>query len=184
MVKIHPTADVSKDATIGDGTSVWNFSQIREGAVIGSECILSKGTYVDFGVRIGNRVKIQNNVSVYHGVTIADGVFVGPHACFTNDKYPRAVNPDGTLKGSSDWEVSRTTVEQGASIGANATILPGLTIGSFAMIGGGAVVSKDVPAHALVFGNPARIHGYVCKCGFLISKGAERPAILTCPKCA
>ena len=126
---------------------------------------LSKGVYVDFGVKIGDNVKIQNNVSVYHGVTIEDGVFVGPHVCFTNDKKPRAVNEDGSLKAADDWQVSKTIVKKGASIGANSTILPGITIGKFSLIGAGSVVTKDVPDYGLVYGNPAKLKGSVDKKG-------------------
>jgi len=164
-VLIHKTAQVSEDAKIGSGTKIWNWVQIRENSNIGENCILSKGVYIDFDVKIGNNVKIQNNVSVYHGVTIEDGVFVGPHVCFTNDKIPRAINHDGAPKSNDDWEVSEIKIKEGASLGANSTILPGVTIGRFALIGSGSVVTKDVPDFGLVYGNPARMHGYVCKCG-------------------
>ena len=117
---------------------------------IGENCILSKGVYVDAGVFIGNNVKIQNYVSVYHGVTIEDGVFVGPHVCFTNDLYPRSVNADGSLKAADDWTLSPILVKEGAAIGANSTIVCGTTIGRWAMIGSGSVVTKDVPDHGLV----------------------------------
>ena len=127
-----------------------------EGAVLGENCILSKGVYIDAGVKIGNNVKIQNGISVYHGVTLEDGVFCGPHCVFTNDKRPRAINPDGTLKGADDWVVSETLVRKGASLGAHAR---------WAMIGSGAVVTKSVPDYGLVYGNPARLYGFVCPCG-------------------
>jgi UDP-2-acetamido-3-amino-2,3-dideoxy-glucuronate N-acetyltransferase len=156
-MNIHKTADVSKDAMIGNNTKVENWAQIQARAVIGDNCLVSKGVYIDFEVKIGNNVKLQNNVSVYHGVTIEDGVFVGPHVCFTNDKNPRAVYPDGSYKDGSECKVSPITVKEGASIGANATILPGVTIGKFAMIGSGAVVTKDIPDYALAYGNPARV---------------------------
>ena len=161
---IHPTADVSADARIGSGTRIWNQAQVREGAQIGAECIISKNVYIDFGVHIGSRVKIQNNVSVYHGVTIEDGVFIGPHVCFCNDMLPRAITPDGALKGQDDWAVGRVLVRMGASIGAGSIILPDVTIGSFALIGAGSVVTRSVADQALVYGNPARLHGYVCRC--------------------
>ena len=166
---IHPTADVSPKAVIGEGTRVWQYVQIREGTQIGKNCILGKNVYIDFGVTLGDNVKIQNNVSVYHGVTIEDGVFLGPHCVFTNDKFPRAINPDGTLKGGEDWELGKILVKYGAAIGANAVIVTGVTIGRWAMVGSGAVVTKDVPDHGLVAGNPARLIGYVCACGYRLA---------------
>ena len=165
MIRIHPTADVSPKAQIGEGTSIWHQCQVREGVQIGEQCILGKNVYVDFGVPIGNRVKIQNNCSVYHGATIEDGVFLGPHVVITNDLYPRAINPDGTLKGNDDWEIGPVRICYGASIGAATVILPGVTVGRFALVGAGAVVTRDVPAHGLVVGTPARLIGYVCRCG-------------------
>jgi acetyltransferase-like isoleucine patch superfamily enzyme len=156
-VFIHPTAHVDDRAEIGEGTKIWINSQVREGARIGRNCILSKDVYIDHAVAIGDDCKVQNSVSVYNGVTIEDGVFVGPNACFTNDKVPRAQNPD--------WTITPTLVRQGASIGANATIVCGITIGEYAMIAAGSVVTKDVPDFALVMGNPARIVGQVDKAG-------------------
>ncbi len=164
-VRIHPTADVSEQALIGEGTSIWHQAQVREGARVGRNCILSKGVYVDAGVRIGDNVKVQNYVSLYHGVRLEDGVFCGPHCVFTNDKRPRAVNPDGSLKAGDDWVVGETLVGRGAAIGANAVIICGVAVGAWAMVGAGAVVSRDVPDHGLVWGNPARLHGFVCPCG-------------------
>lgn len=165
MIRIHPTAEVSSNAHIGDHTMIWNHSQIREGACLGSQCILGKNVYVDFGVQIGNCVKIQNNSSIYHGATIEDGVFIGPHVVLTNDLYPRAINPDGTPKGNDDWEVGPILIRTGASIGARTVVLPGVTIGRFAMVGAGSVVTRDVPDFALVYGSPARQCGFVCACG-------------------
>ncbi len=162
---IHPSAEVSPRATIGEGTKIWNDCQVREDAVIGRHCVLSKGVYIDFGVRIGDNCKIQNGVSIYHGVTIQDGVFCGPHCVFTNDLQPRAINPDGSLKGADDWVLSRTLVRRGASIGAHATIVCGIMIGEWAMVGAGAVVTRDVPDYGLIFGNPARLYAFVCPCG-------------------
>jgi UDP-2-acetamido-3-amino-2,3-dideoxy-glucuronate N-acetyltransferase len=181
-VYIHPTADVSPRATLGPGTKVWHQAQVREGAVLGRNCILGKGAYVDFGVSIGDNVKIQNRASVYHGVTLESGVFVGPHAIFTNDKMPRAINPDGSLKSDDDWELGHILVREGASIGAGAIIVTGVTIGRFAMVGAGAVVTKDVPDHGLVYGNPARLQGYVCACGHKLEK-ATGEATWQCPSC-
>ncbi|NMM61487.1 N-acetyltransferase [Clostridium sp. P21] len=154
---VHPTAEVSDRAVVGEDTKVWNDVQIRENAHIGYNCVISKGVYIDFDVIIGNNVKIQNGVNLYHGVTIEDDVFLGPSMTFTNDFYPRAFN--------SEFEVKKTLVKKGASIGANSTIICGIVIGKYAMIGAGSVVTKNVPDYALVVGNPGKIVGYVCKCG-------------------
>lgn len=183
---IHPTADVSPQAKIGANTKIWQHCQVRENVVLGQNCILSKGVYIDSGVQIGSNVKIQNGISVYHGVTLEDGVFCGPHCVFTNDRQPRAINANGSLKNADDWLVSETLVKVGASIGAHATIVCGVTIGKWAMIGAGAVVTRDVPDHGLVYGNPARLHGFVCTCGEKLEKGAlgtTETVELTCPKC-
>ncbi|MFV9505127.1 MAG: acyltransferase [Oscillochloridaceae bacterium umkhey_bin13] len=173
---IHPTASVDSRAEIGAGVIIWHWTQVRERVRIGAESIIGKGCYLDAGVHIGSRVKLQSNISVFHGVVIEDGVFVGPHVCFTNDKVPRAINPDGTLKGGTDWQVTPTLVGYGASLGANATIICGVTIGRFAMVAAGAVVTRDVPDYGLVRGNPARLTGYVCACGQrLPDHGQPRP---------
>jgi acetyltransferase-like isoleucine patch superfamily enzyme len=181
-VYIHPTADVSPLANIGPGTKIWHQAQVRERAVLGKQCIIGKGAYVDLDVVVGDCVKIQNRASVYKGVMIESGVFVGPHVCFTNDRFPRAINPDGTLKTEDDWELECTLVCYGASIGAGSIILPGVRIGSFAIVGSGSVVTTDVPDHALVFGNPARLRGYVCRCGrsLKLNKGSVS---WNCPAC-
>jgi len=134
-IRIHPSAEVSEKAIIGDGTSIWHHCQVREGAQIGRNCILGKGVYIDAGVVIGDHVKIQNYVSVYDGVTLEDGVFVGPHVCFTNDMRPRAINPDGSLKAADDWVLSKTLIMRGAALGANSTIRCGVTVGQWAMVG-------------------------------------------------
>jgi UDP-N-acetylglucosamine 2-epimerase len=176
-VRIHPTAEVSTEAVVGDGTSIWNQAQVREGARIGSGCIIGKNVYVDAGVVIGDRVKVQNNVSVFHGVTIEDGVFVGPHVCFTNDRVPRAINVDGSLKADTDWEVSPILVRHGAALGANSTILPGVTIGRWGMVGAGSVVTRDVDDHELVAGNPARRLGSACPCGQPLRDDPRRDAV-------
>jgi acetyltransferase-like isoleucine patch superfamily enzyme len=182
--RIHPTAEVAPSAQIGPGTGIWNQAQVREGARIGSGCVVGKNVYVDVDVVVGDNVKIQNNVSLYHGVTVEDGVFIGPHVCFTNDKVPRAVNIDGSPKTDDDWAVSPILVRHGAAIGANATILPGVTIGRWAMVGSGAVVTRDVADHELVVGNPARRIGSACACGEpLRDDGDGDPYVGDCPRC-
>jgi UDP-2-acetamido-3-amino-2,3-dideoxy-glucuronate N-acetyltransferase len=180
-VFIHQSVDVSPSSKIGSGTRIWNHSQVRENASIGSGCIIGKDVYVDFDVQIGDNVKIQNGALIYHGTTIESGVFIGPGAIFTNDKIPRAINPDGRLKGNDDWEVGRVQVKYGASVGAGAIILPDVTIGRYAMIGAGAVVTRSVPDHALVIGNPARQVGYVCKCATVLAE--TTPGEFQCPTC-
>lgn len=156
-IYIHPTANVSAEAKISDGTKIWINSQIREKSEIGENCIISKDTYIDAEVKIGNNCKIQNSVSVYHGVTIEDDVFVGPNACFTNDKVPRAFDPE--------WKITPTFVKKGSSIGANATIVCGITLGEYCMVAAGSVVTKDVEPYSLVMGNPAKHYSYVDKMG-------------------
>jgi UDP-2-acetamido-3-amino-2,3-dideoxy-glucuronate N-acetyltransferase len=184
-MSIHPTADVAPSAEIGSGTVIWHQAQVCAGARIGANCILGKGVYVDTGVVIGDNVKIQNYVSIYHGVTLEDGVFCGPHCVFTNDRYPRAITPAGKLQTAADWEVVATLVGRGASLGANVTVVCGVQIGEWALIGAGSVVTRDVPAYGLAWGNPARLHGYVCSCGVRLSQGGDEDVggTLCCPKC-
>jgi acetyltransferase-like isoleucine patch superfamily enzyme len=177
---IHPTAIVENEVSIGAGTKIWHYAHLRRGAVVGRECVIAKGVYIDAGVRVGSRVKIQNNASLYQGVEILDGVFIGPHVCFTNDKFPRAVNPDLSLKSSSDWVVSTTRVDVGASLGANTTIIAGITIGTWSLVAAGSVVTKNVPPYALVQGNPARICGIVSPDGKILSR-QYRPGSYSIP---
>lgn len=162
---IHESADVSRLARVGDGTRVWHYAQVREGASIGSNCVIGKGVYIDAGVEIGDNVKIQNQACVYHGSRIEGGVFIGPHVVLTNDEIPRSINIDGTLKTEADWEVGNILVKRGASLGACSVVLPGVTIGEWALIGAGSVVTRDIADYVLAFGNPARIRGVVCACG-------------------
>ncbi len=175
---IHETAIVEEGAQLGEGTRVWHFAHIRKGAKIGKNTNIGKDVYIDTNVIIGDNCKIQNFASLYNGLIIGDNVFIGPHVCFTNDLYPRA----------SIWNeerLTKTVVKNGASIGANSTIVAGITIGDSAMIGAGAVVTKDIPNHALVFGNPARIHGFICDCGTKLEKKNKKynMMILVCPTC-
>jgi acetyltransferase-like isoleucine patch superfamily enzyme len=167
-VYVHPTADVEPGAAVGSGTKVWHLAHIRSSAKVGAGCVIGRNVYVDAHAVVGDRVKIQNNVSVYQGVTVEDEVFVGPCAVFTNDLRPRAQN--------ADWQITPTVVRHGASIGANATIVCGVEIGSYAMIAAGSVVTRSVPAYQLVAGNPARPLGWVDKQGNVVSRSAERPA--------
>ena len=160
-VRIHPTASFDSDARIGSGTTVWINVQIRENSTVGKNCVLSKDVYIDRNVSIGDECKIQNSVSIYDGVTIENQVFVGPNASFTNDKVPRAFNPD--------WTITKTLVKHGASLGANCTIVCGISIGEYSMVAAGAVVTKDVPPYTLVAGNPARLVAKIDKLGNKIS---------------
>ncbi len=163
--RISDDAQIAGDATIGDGTQVWNLVQIREGAAIGRDCIVGRAAYVGPGVRIGDRCKIQNNALVYDPAVITDGVFIGPGAILTNDRLPRAVSPSGELKGADDWDPVGVTMETGASIGAGAICVAPVRIGAWAMVAAGSVVVRDVPDHALVAGNPARQIGWVGRDG-------------------
>jgi UDP-2-acetamido-3-amino-2,3-dideoxy-glucuronate N-acetyltransferase len=182
---IHPTAEVSPEARVGPGTRIWHYVHVREHAVIGADCVLGRNVYVEDEVVIGDRVKIQNNVSVYRGVRLEDGVFVGPHATFTNDLHPRAINPDGSIKGLADWTVTPTVVRGGAAIGAGAVVVCGVEIGRFALVGAGAVVTRDVPELGLAVGNPARVIGYVCTCArrLQLATVADGRAVLRCGEC-
>ena len=168
---VHPTAVVDEGARLGEGTKVWHFCHVEGTAVIGSGCSIGQNAYVGSRTVIGDHCKLQNNVSIYEGVTLGNGVFCGPSCVFTNDLTPRALFP----KGHENFVP--TLVEDGASIGANATIVCGHRIGRCAMVGAGAVVTSDVPSHALVLGVPARVRGYVCTCGELLHDQ------MTCPKC-
>jgi UDP-2-acetamido-3-amino-2,3-dideoxy-glucuronate N-acetyltransferase len=152
-VQVHPTAEVDARAVIGAGSQVWNWTKVREGARIGRGCRLGQAVYIDHGVVVGDGCKIQNGVSVYHGVSLGDHVFVGPNATFTNDLVPRAA--------SGSFAVVPTVVEDHVSVGANATVVCGVRLGRACMVGAGAVVVRDVPAGALVVGNPARVLDFV-----------------------
>ncbi|NYT02695.1 MAG: N-acetyltransferase [Methanosarcinales archaeon] len=172
----HPTAVVETE-DVGAGTRIWHFAHVREGSIIGRDCNLGKSAYVDSGVQIGDNVKIQNFVSLYHGVVVEDDVFIGPSATFTNDLYPRSFI-------WSEERVSPTLVRRGASIGANSTIVCGVTIGEYAMVGAGSVVTRDVAPFTLVYGNPAEIRGYVCYCGRRLEEVEARSGPTTIFKCS
>lgn len=174
----HPTAIVESES-IGEGTKIWHFAHIRQDAKIGEGCNIGKSVYVDSGAEVGNNVKIQNFVSVYKGVVIEDDVFVGPSVTFTNDLYPRAFIWD-------EEHISATRICRGASIGANATIVCGITVGEYAMIGAGSVVAEDVPPFALILGNPGRLKGWVCYCGRRLDTDQQKSSgkmVYKCPAC-
>ena len=175
-----PTADIDPSATIGEGTRVWHLAQIREGAAIGRDCVIGRGAYIGAGVRVGDGCKIQNHALVYEPAGLGSGVFVGPAAVLTNDRHPRAVNPDGSSKGAGDWTRVGVDVGRGASIGARAVCVAPVSIGPWAMVAAGAVVTRDVPAYALVAGVPARHIGWGGEAGEPLVPGAE-PGRFTCP---
>ena len=164
-VKIRPSADVDGSAILGEGSSIWHLAQIRDGVVLGSNCIIGRGAYIGSGVTLGNNCKVQNYALVYEPAQIGNGVFIGPAAVLTNDQFPRAVNPDLTLKSGSDWEAVGVTINDGASIGARAVCIAPVTIGKWALVAAGAVVTKDVPDFALVAGVPAKRIRWVGKAG-------------------
>jgi acetyltransferase-like isoleucine patch superfamily enzyme len=182
---VHPTAEVSSEAKIGAGTRIWHQAQIRQNVHIGEQCIIGKGAYIDFDVMIGHRCKLQNGVYVYHGATLEDGVFLGPGVMLLNDKNPRAINADGSLKTEADWQVSPTHIGLGAGVGGGAIILPGVSLGKWAIVGSGAVVTRNVPDYGLVYGNPARLAGFVCPCGqrLVLSQEMGEATHLECSHC-
>lgn len=172
----HETAVIDEGAKIGKGTKIWHFSHVSSNAEIGEGCNIGQNVFIAPGTKIGNKVKIQNNVSVYEGVILEDYVFCGPSMVFTNVRTPRCEYPRNT---SGDY--TQTVVRRGASIGANATIVCGVTLGKNAFVGSGATVTHDVPDYAMVYGNPARIKGYMCACGDTVAKiGATK---LLCDRC-
>jgi UDP-2-acetamido-3-amino-2,3-dideoxy-glucuronate N-acetyltransferase len=189
--RVHASADIESDVSIGPRASVWNGAVLRRGASIGAECIIGRDAFIDEGVHLGDRVKVQNGALVYHGVSVGNGVFIGPGAILTNDRFPRAITATGELARGDDWVVSPIELRDGCSIGAGAVVVAGTTVGRFATVGAGAVVTRDVPDFALVAGNPARRLGWVCACGARLAdatgaKVAADPAegtALTCPSC-
>jgi len=176
-VYVNPTAVVDETVVIGDGTKVWHFVHVRENAEIGRNCVLGDYVYVGKGVKIGNGAKLENRATVYEGVKIEDKVFVGPHVTFTNDLYPRSFR--------TDWKIVETLVKEGTSIGAGSVVVCGVTIGEYALIGAGSVVTEDIPSHAVAYGNPAEVRGFVCKCGRKLKEEEKKQkfVLMICPIC-
>lgn len=172
-VRIVDSADVSPDASVGDGSSIWHLAQVREQAQLGENCIIGRGAYIGTGVVMGDNCKVQNYALVYEPARLGDGVFIGPAVVLTNDTYPRAINQDGTIKSAHDWEPVGVTIERGAAIGARATCVAPVTIGAWATVAAGAVVVKDVPAFALVAGVPAKRIGWVGESGVPLVTGDD-----------
>ncbi|GAB3631120.1 acyltransferase [Microbacterium shaanxiense] len=179
-VRIVDSADVSPEAVIGAGSSIWHLAQVREQARLGENCIVGRGAYIGTGVTMGDNCKVQNYALVYEPATLADGVFIGPAVVLTNDTYPRAINEDGSQKSAHDWELVGVTIERGAAIGARATCVAPVTIGAWATVAAGAVVVKDVPAYALVAGVPARRVGWVGESGVPLTAG-DANGVWVCP---
>lgn len=173
--RVVDSADVSPEATIGAGSSIWHLAQVRENAVLGKNCIIGRGAYIGEGVKLGDNCKVQNYALVYEPAVLADGVFIGPAVVLTNDHFPRAINADGTLKSASDWEQVGVTIETGAAIGARAVCVAPVTIGAWSMVAAGSVVTKDVAPHSLVAGVPARHIGWVGHAGVkLVPAGSHQ----------
>lgn len=175
---VHASADVDARATLGPRTRVWHLAQVREDAVLGADCNIGRGAYIGPGVVLGDACKVQNYALVYEPAVVGDGVFIGPAVVFTNDEFPRAANPDGSLKGGDDWHAVGVTVERGASIGARSVCIAPVTIGAWALVAAGAVVTKDVLPHALVAGVPARRIGWVGRTGHPLTADGDG---WTCP---
>ncbi len=167
---IHPTATVEAGAIIGEGTNIWHYAHVRSSAIIGRNCVIGKDVYIDVDVTIGDRCKIENGVSVFKGVLLEDDILVGPNVSFTNDLTPRAFK--------KDWEPDTTLIRTGVGIGAGSVVICGIELGAYSMVGAGSIVTKDVPPYALVFGQPAKFVGWICKCG-----RAQIQQGLLCPEC-
>jgi UDP-2-acetamido-3-amino-2,3-dideoxy-glucuronate N-acetyltransferase len=176
---IHNTADVAESASVARTAKIWHYAQVREEATIGENCVVGRGAYIGTGVSVGDNCKIQNYALVYEPATLAAGVFVGPAVVFTNDQFPRAVNPDGSPKSASDWDAVGVTVLEGASIGAKSVCIAPVTIGAWSLVGSGSTVVKNVPDFALVVGNPAKRIGWVGKAGIPLAEGPN--GLWTCP---
>jgi UDP-2-acetamido-3-amino-2,3-dideoxy-glucuronate N-acetyltransferase len=176
---IAASAVIESGASVGEGTTVWDLSQVRAGAQVGRDCTIGRNVFVDAGVVVGDRCKIQNNALVYAPAVVGDGVFIGPAVVLTNDRHPRAVAASGVLKSTDDWTAAGVTVEEGASLGAGTVVVGGTTIGRWAVSAAGAVVTRDVPAHALVAGVPARRIGWVGHAGIPLERRAD--GTFVCP---
>ncbi|MGB5951898.1 MAG: acyltransferase [Ornithinimicrobium sp.] len=173
--RVASSADVDASAHLGEGCVVWHLAQVREAAALGADCVIGRGAYIGAGVHLGARCKVQNYALVYEPADLSDGVFIGPAAVLTNDEHPRAITPEGALKGSEEWKPVGVIIERGASIGARAVCVAPVLIGAWATVGAGAVVTRDVPAHALVVGVPARQVGWVGEVGEPLQREHESP---------
>jgi len=190
--RVHATADLETDVSVGPRTSIWHRAQLRLGVRVGADCVIGRDVFIDEGVILGDRIKVENAALLYHGVTVEDGAFIGPRAILTNDRYPRAVTSSGDLARSGDWVVAAINLRESCSIGAGAIVVAGADVGRHAMVGAGAVVTRTVPDYALVAGNPAVRLGWVCSCGRrLTDRATGQPAPvdpasdidLLCPAC-
>jgi acetyltransferase-like isoleucine patch superfamily enzyme len=172
---VHPSAEVDEPGALGPGTRVWHLARVAAGAVVGADCTLGRNVFLGAGTVVGDRVKIGNGANVF-GARIESEAFIGPMALLMQDARPRSTNPDGSLKGDGDWTSAPVHVRRGATVAGGAMVLPGVTVGEWAMVSAGAVVHQDVPAHAIVAGNPARAVGLACRCGARLVDGG-------CPAC-
>ncbi|MEP7054739.1 MAG: acyltransferase [Actinomycetota bacterium] len=179
--RLHPTADVDERAVIGEGTSVWHYAQVREGATLGRDCVIGRGAYIGPGVTLGDACKVQNYGLVYEPASLGAGVFIGPGAVLTNDLYPRAANDDLTIKTASDWAPVGVTIRDGASIGARAVCVAPVTIGRWALVAAGSVVVADVPDFALVAGVPAKRLRWVGRAGVPLEPVDGSATTYRCP---
>lgn len=179
--RIAGSAVVEEGASVGDGTVVWDLSQIRAGARVGASCVIGRNVFVDAGVIVGDFSKVQNNALLYAPARLGRGVFIGPAVVLTNDRVPRAVDPDGQPLVAGEWTASPVTIGDGAAIGAGSVVVAGVTIGDWALVGAGAVVARDVPAHALVVGNPARRVAWVGRGGSRLAQVDGEDSVLACP---
>ncbi|MFI2374393.1 acyltransferase [Streptomyces sp. NPDC018964] len=180
--RVQPSAQVDESAEIGAGSSVWDLAQVREGARLGEGCVIGRGAYVGSGVRMGDNCKLQNYALVYEPAELGDGVFIGPAVVLTNDHNPRSVDPEGKQKRGGDWEAVGVRIADGASIGARAVCVAPITIGRWAMVAAGAVVTKDVPDFALVVGVPARQVGWVGRAGVRLVERDGTNGVWECPR--